>query len=98
MRRRPIAARDERPPLSRKPHGILPGMTGADLPRRVERTEEDLTAVSDTVLDTKGVVDQHTETLAEIHAGVAAVNTRLDALETRVNDGLAEILRRLDAR
>lgn len=73
-------------------------MTSADLPRRVERTEEDLTAVSDTVLDTKEVVDQHTETLAEIQAGVAAVNTRLDPLETRVNEGLDEILRRLDAR
>lgn len=73
-------------------------MTSADLPRRVERTEEDLTAVSDTVLETKEVVDQHTDTLAEIHAAVAAVNTRLETLETQVTDGLAEVLRRLDAR
>lgn len=73
-------------------------MTSADLPRRVDRTEEDLTAVSDTVLETKKVVDQHTATLAEIQAGVSAVDVRLDALETRVTEALAEILRRLDAR
>ena len=87
-------------------------MTSADLPRRVERTEEDLTAVADTVLETKEVVDQHTGTLADIHTEVAAVNTRLDGLETRfeglesrfegletrVADGFAEILRRLDGR
>ncbi len=73
-------------------------MTSADLPRRVERTEEDLTAVSDTVLEIKDVVDQHTETLAGIRTEVGAVNARLDALETRVTEGFAEVLRRLDAR
>ena len=30
-------------------------MTGADLPRRVERTEEDLMAVADTVLDIREI-------------------------------------------
>lgn len=77
---------------------MLPRMTSADLPRRVERTAEDRTAVSDTVLEIKKVVDQHSETLDEIRTGVAAVNTRLEALETRVTEGLAEVLRRLDAR
>ena len=80
-------------------------MTSADLPRRVERTEEDLTAVSDVVLEIKETVDQHTGALAQLQTAVArvdsrldTVNSRLDTLESRVNDGFAEILRRLDAR
>lgn len=77
---------------------MLPCMTSADLPRRIERTEEDLTAVSDTVLEIKEVVDGHTEALADIRTEVAAVNTRLDAMETRVAEGFTEVLRRLDAR
>jgi chromosome segregation ATPase len=39
-------------------------MTRPELSRRVERAEEDLTAMFDTVLDIKETVDRHTEILA----------------------------------
>jgi hypothetical protein len=72
----------------------LLGMTRPELSRRVGRAEEDLTAVSDTVLDIKETVDRHTETLA-VHGRELTV-----IRETQVQHGevLAEILRRLDAR
>ena len=85
--------------------------------RRVERAEQDITAISDTTLDIKETVDGHTETLAEhgrmlVEHGRTLVEHgrtlaehgrkldgiagRLDTLETRINRGFAEILRRLD--
>ncbi|MGH4013608.1 MAG: hypothetical protein ACRDSL_06670, partial [Pseudonocardiaceae bacterium] len=41
-------------------------MTSPELARRVERVEQDLTAISDTVLDIKDTVDQHTGELVAI--------------------------------
>ena len=85
--------------------------------RRVERAEQDITAISDMTLDIKETVDGHTETLAEhgrmlVEHGRTLVEHgrtlaehgrkldgiagRLDTLETRINRGFAEILRRLD--
>jgi archaellum component FlaC len=61
------------------------------LDRRMTRTEEDLTAISDTLISVKSVVDSHTKTLGEIKATVAK-------LETTVNAKFAEILRLLQAR
>ena len=70
--------------------------------RRVERAEQDITAISDTTLDIKETVDGHTETLAEhgrklddITGRLDTITGRLDTLETRINQGFAEILRRL---
>ncbi len=70
--------------------------------RRVARAEQDITAISVTTLDIKETVDGHTETLAE-HGRTLAdhgrklddITGRLDTLETRINQGFAEILRRL---
>ena len=64
--------------------------------RRVERAEQDITAISDTTLDIKETVDDHTETLAEHGRKLDGITGRLDTLETRINQGFAEILRRLD--
>ena len=64
--------------------------------RRVERAEQDITAISDTTLDIKETVDGHTETLAEHGRKLDGIAGRLDTLETRINRGFAEILRRLD--
>ena len=92
--------------------------------RRVERAEQDITAISDTTLDIKETVDGHTETLAQHGRTLAehgrtlaehgrtlaqqgrtlaehgrkldGIIGRLDTLETRINQGFAEILRRLD--
>lgn len=69
-------------------------MTRPELSRRVERAEEDLTAIFDTVLDIKETVDRHIETLAVHGRELAAIR------ETQAQHGevLAEILRRVDAR
>ncbi len=72
---------------------------------RVERAEQDITAIWDTTLDIKETVDGHTETLAE-HGRTLAdhgrklddITGRFDTLETRINQGSAEILRRLGKR
>ncbi|BBG05745.1 hypothetical protein C8E95_7109 [Pseudonocardia autotrophica] len=74
--------------------GTLIRMAGPDLSRRVERAEEDVTAISDTVLEIKETVDRHTETLEAHGRELAAIR------ETQSQHGevLAEILRRLDAR
>jgi hypothetical protein len=64
--------------------------------RRVGRAEQDITAISDTVLDIKETVDGHTETLDEHGRKLDEITGRLDTLETRVSQGFAEILRRLD--
>jgi hypothetical protein len=40
-------------------------MASPELSRRVKRAEDDLTAISDTVLDIKETVDRHTGILAE---------------------------------
>ncbi|MDQ3760664.1 MAG: hypothetical protein M3460_02910 [Actinomycetota bacterium] len=79
----------------------VPGVTSPELYRRVERTEQDLTAISDTVLDIKDTVDQHTEELAVIkrtqeqHTLLLNQHTELLNQHTEL---LNEILRRLDAR
>ncbi|MGH3973907.1 MAG: hypothetical protein ACRDS9_11380 [Pseudonocardiaceae bacterium] len=72
-----------------------------DLSRRVARTEEDLAAIADTMLEIKATVDRHTDTLAAHGRELAAHGRELTAIrETQAQHGeaLAEILRRLDAR
>ncbi|MGH3927333.1 MAG: hypothetical protein ACRDTJ_11155 [Pseudonocardiaceae bacterium] len=79
-----------------------------DLSRRVARTEEDLAAIADTMLEIKATVDRHTDTLAAHGRELAAHGRELTAhgreltaiRETQAQHGeaLAEILRRLDAR
>ncbi|MGH3686921.1 MAG: hypothetical protein ACRDRU_26915 [Pseudonocardiaceae bacterium] len=67
-------------------------MTRPEIARRVERTEEALTAIFGTVLDIKEAVDRHTGSLAVHGRELAAIK------ETQVQHGglLTEILRRLD--
>jgi hypothetical protein len=78
---------------------MLPGMVSPEqLARRVDRTEDDCRAISDTVVDIKETVDSHTEELAAIRTTLAEHGQQLTALETRVTQGFAEILRRLDNR
>ena len=62
------------------------------LARRVDRHEDDIRAISDTLIEIKEVVDEHTETLAENGRKLDAIDSRLGALETRVAEGFAEIL------
>jgi hypothetical protein len=86
---------------ARRGGDTLPGVISLELSRRVDRAEEDLTAISDTVLDIKETVDQHTETLAQHTETLGAHGRELAAIrQTQVQHGevLAEILRRLDAR
>lgn len=81
-------------------------MTSPELSRRVERAEEDLLAISDTVLDIKETVDQHTEILAAHGRELAAHGRELAAhgrelaairaTQAQHGEVLAEILRRLD--
>ena len=76
----------------------LPGMTNLELSRRVE---DDLTAISDTVLDIKETVDRHTETLAEHGRTLAEHGYELTAIrktQAQHGEALVEILRRLDPR
>lgn len=79
--------------------------------RCVERAEQDITAISDTVLDIKETVGGHTQELAAIRSTLDdhgrkletldgrmdSLVGRLDTLESKVTEGFAEILRRLDA-
>jgi hypothetical protein len=69
-------------------------VTSPELYRRVDRAEQDLTAISDTVLDIKDTVDQHTGELAAIKR-IQDQHTELLNQHTEL---LNEILRRLDAR
>ncbi len=48
-------------------------------PKRLVRAEEDITAISDTVLDIKATVDAHTETLSEHGRDLADIKATVDA-------------------
>jgi len=61
------------------------------LTRRVDRSEEDLRAVADTVIEIRDTQREHGRKLDTIE-------DRLSALETQVTEGFVEILRRLDTR
>lgn len=67
-------------------------MTRPDLGPRVARLEEDLTSISDTLIDIKETVDGHTSEFAAVRGTLAEHGTRLAAIE----GSLSEILRRLD--
>lgn len=82
------------PPSADAGDGSLHAMTGPDLSRRVERAEEDVTAISDTVLEIKETVDRHTATLDAHGRELAAIR----ATQAQHGEVLAEILRRLDPR
>ncbi|HEU0088634.1 MAG TPA: hypothetical protein VFQ77_13485 [Pseudonocardiaceae bacterium] len=69
-------------------------MTRPELSRRIERAEQDLTAISDTMLDIKDTVDQHTEELV----GIKRVQEQHTQMLNQHTHLLNEILRRLDVR
>ena len=72
--------------------GTLPDMSSPEqLTRRVDRSEEDLRAVADTVIEIRDTQREHGRKLDTIE-------DRLSALETQVTEGFVEILRRLDTR
>jgi uncharacterized coiled-coil protein SlyX len=52
-------------------------MSSPELSRRVGRQEEDLQAISDTVLEIKDVVDGHTTTLTQHGQDLAEIKTTL---------------------
>ncbi|MGH3932161.1 MAG: hypothetical protein ACRDTF_19540 [Pseudonocardiaceae bacterium] len=58
-------------------------MASPELSRRVNRVEEDLTAIADTVLDIKKTVDRHTRTLAD-HGRTLADHGRILADHGRI--------------
>jgi septal ring factor EnvC (AmiA/AmiB activator) len=72
--------------------GRLPGMASPEqVVRRVERAEQDITAIGDTLLDIKQTVDSHTEELAAIRATLgehgrtlAEHGRKLDGLDGRM--------------
>ncbi|MDQ2709397.1 MAG: hypothetical protein M3Z25_17990 [Actinomycetota bacterium] len=68
------------------------------LTRRVGRTEEDVRAVADTVIEVRDTQLEHGRKLDTIEDRLDTIEDRLGALETQVTEGFAEILRRLDAR
>jgi uncharacterized coiled-coil protein SlyX len=81
---------------------LLSMVTPEQVSRRIDRAEQDITAIADTVLEIKDTVEAHTETLAEhghkldtITTSLDGVEARLDGLETRMSEGFAEILRQL---
>ena len=74
-------------------------MTTPDLTPRVRWLEEDVSAITDTVLDIKHRVDGHTRIHGEHGLTLDEHGTELAAIRgTRAEHGeaLAEILRRLD--
>jgi hypothetical protein len=83
-------------------------MTRPELSRRIERAEQDLTAISDTMLDIKDTVDQHTEELVGIKrvqeqhteelVGIKRVQEQHTQMLNQHTHLLNEILRRLDVR
>jgi plasmid stabilization system protein ParE len=66
-------------------------MTRPELSRRVERAEEDLTAIFDTVLDIQKTVDRHTEMFA-VHTETLAAHTETLAAHTETLAGHTETL------
>ncbi|MGH3624551.1 MAG: hypothetical protein ACRDQ5_22650 [Sciscionella sp.] len=75
------------------------------LSRRVNRAEQNITAISDTLLDVQETVHAHTETLAdhgrqlgEIRQEQERQATRLDEVEQRMTEGFAAIMHRLEQR
>ncbi|WP_253831091.1 hypothetical protein [Prauserella aidingensis] len=76
-------------------------MSQPDLSRRVDRTEDDLTAVADTVVEIKEAVDGHTRELGEIRQEqerqAGTLSEHGDQL-TSIQQTLATILQRLDQR
>jgi hypothetical protein len=82
--------------------GTLPAMSSPELSRRVDRHEDGIRAVSDTVLDIKETVDglaevqqQHTATLAEHGRDLGELKASVGELQTTVashTEMLTEIL------
>lgn len=84
--------------------GSLCGMSTPEIARlkgRADEQDSSIRAVSDTVIEIKETVDQHTEELANIrqtvgqHTGLLNQHTGMLSQHTEL---LNEILRRLDAR
>ncbi|TWE11126.1 hypothetical protein [Prauserella muralis] len=68
------------------------------LARRMDRAEEDLTALSDTLLDIRDTVHGHTTTLAEHGRALGEIQQEQDRQAAKLDEiatGLAAILRRL---
>ena len=68
------------------------------LARTVTEQGESLRAISDTVIDTKTIVEQHTRQLAAIQRTLVRHERRFDGIDGRfdeINGTLAEVLRRL---
>jgi septal ring factor EnvC (AmiA/AmiB activator) len=65
------------------------------LVRRVDRQDEDLRVIADTVLDIQETVDQHTMELAAIKGMLADHDRRLDGIDGRL-DGIDGRLDRID--
>jgi septal ring factor EnvC (AmiA/AmiB activator) len=55
------------------------------LVRRVDRQDEDLRVIADTVLDIQETVDQHTMELAAIKGMLADHDRRLDGIDSRLD-------------
>lgn len=76
-------------------------MNQPDLSRRVDRAENDLTAISDTVIEIKETVDVHTRELGEIRQEQerqARTQAGHGDQLTSIQQTLATILQRLDQR
>ena len=91
------------PGLSHLPRTVmLPGMSSAELSRRVDAHEEDLRAISDTVIEIRDdvaeiktehgrLLAEHTTTLSEHTATLAGHGTKLDELGSKL-DAVLDLL------
>ncbi|MQA08135.1 MAG: hypothetical protein GEU98_06195 [Pseudonocardiaceae bacterium] len=76
-------------------------MSQPDLSRRVDRTESDLTAIADTVVDIKETADAHTTTLAEHGRELGEIRQEQERQAVTLADiqqTLTAIVNRLDQR
>lgn len=82
------------------------GMSQPDLSRRVHRTEDDLTALADTIVGIQETVDEHTTTLAEHGRALGEIRQEQECQAvtlaehgdqlTNIQQTLVAVLRRLD--
>jgi archaellum component FlaC len=68
------------------------------LDRRVQRTEEDVEAVSDLLIDVKEIVERHTSTLDEIKNQVTRLDTKVGSVETSVNERITALETSMNSR
>lgn len=68
------------------------------LDRRVQRTEEDVDAISDLLIEVKEIVEGHTNTLDEVRNQVTGLDTKVGTVETSVNERITALEASMNSR